>query len=137
MSSTIAFIAALAGLIGGPLLAYFAVARRASGKIGTSEASELWEESKAIRDWATQRIDTLNSIVLTLQGRIDVLEERNQKLFLENGNLTRMLREQEATISELRDQIHRLSADNDTLRLDNTKLRKRVTELEARDDKPE
>jgi regulator of replication initiation timing len=123
----------LAALIGGPLIAYFGVARRASGKIATSEASQLWEESRSIREWATNRISELNATVAKLQGQIELLEKRNTSLSLENGRLTALLDEQGKTITEMREQLHRVSEENVALRRDNTKMRKRITELEGQD----
>lgn len=40
----------------GPVGAYFLAARKMSGKIATSEATQLWEESRSIREWSAQRI---------------------------------------------------------------------------------
>jgi chromosome segregation ATPase len=126
-------VVALVGLIGGPLVAYFGVARRASGKIGTSEAGQLWEESRAIRDWATERINELNEIVRRLEKQVADLQRRNESLHLENGRLTETLDEHEQTIAELRSQVHRLSDDNERLKKENVTLRGRVSELEAND----
>lgn len=58
----------------GPLGAYIVAARRLSGKIGTSEASDLWAESASIRRDYAQRLEIANE-------RIEVLE--NQKAALE------------------------------------------------------
>jgi len=43
----------------GPIGAYFLAARKMSGNVGTSEAEQLWAESKAIRDWGSDQISTL------------------------------------------------------------------------------
>jgi regulator of replication initiation timing len=124
-------VLAILGIIVGPLVAYIVAARKLSGKVATSEATDLWEESRSIREDYADRIKVLNEVVKRCEGRIDELEERNDKLYLENGNLKRILEEHEATIAELRQVVHRLSDENDRLRLDNTALRKRVTELEG------
>lgn len=71
-------VAASVGAVG----AYLAAAHRMSGKIGSTEAHDLWEESRSIRDWATARIDKCDEEILSLReqltaarARITVLEE--------------------------------------------------------------
>lgn len=110
---------------------YIATTRKLSGKVSTSTAAELWDESKNIRDDYRSRITELNDILGRCEARIEALEKRNEQLYLENGRLARMLEEHEQTISELRQQVHRLAGENDVLKTDNGKLRKRVSELEA------
>lgn len=134
-------IIAIAALIGAPLLGYLTLVRRASGKIASSEAEQLWEESRAIRDWATKRITELNGVVERLEKKVAALEEHNEALSLENGRLNTLLDEQGKTIAELREQVHRLSnmnirlvQDNDRLQEENTQLRTRVSELETQNE---
>ena len=86
--------AAVAAALIAPIGAYLVAARQMSGKIGSSQATDLWKESSAIRDWATARIDKcdeeilrLNVELATARGRIDELERDNRKL-------TRQLAEQ-------------------------------------------
>lgn len=74
--STIAIVVGLTA----PLVSYLVAARRFSGKIETTEARDLWAESKAIRDWSQQRIDTLNGVVERLEARVELLEEENDAL---------------------------------------------------------
>lgn len=126
-AALVAVIAALAG----PLLTYLVAARRLSGKIATSDASDLWTESRSIREDYQRRIEELNAVVARCEKRIELLEDRNKALYLENGQLKRMIEEHEATIAELRLHVHRLGDENVALRDENVKLRKRVTELEA------
>lgn len=74
---------AIIGALAGPIVAYIVAARRFSGKIETTEAKELWEESKAIRDWSQRRIEAL-------ENRVLALEEENRQLRSElNGRLSR------------------------------------------------
>jgi regulator of replication initiation timing len=115
----------------GALIAYVVANHRFSGQVETSEAKDLWNESREIRRDYLRRIEELNDVVRKCSERIDELEERNQRLYLENGNLKRMIEQHERTIEELRDHIHRLGKDNDLLRDENDKLRRRVGELEA------
>jgi uncharacterized protein YceH (UPF0502 family) len=69
---TAALIAAAAAILG-PLVAYVVAARRFSGKIETTEAAELWAESRSIRDWSQARIREL-------EARIETLEDDNTDL---------------------------------------------------------
>jgi hypothetical protein len=62
-------IAALAG----PVVAYLVAARRFSGKIETTEAADLWRESRDIRKWSRDRIEQL-------EHRIAHLEDENKEL---------------------------------------------------------
>lgn len=131
-------IIAITALILAPLLGYFTIVRRASGKIATSEAEQLWEESRSIREWATKRIAELNGVVERLEKKVEELESHNESLSLENGRLTSLLDEYGKTIAELRDQIHRLSnanlrltQENDKLHEENSILHDRIKELET------
>ena len=85
MSPTVlAAIAAFAAPIG----AYLVAARRFSGKIKTSEAEELWVESRSIRQDATMRISELNRVVERLETRVDSLEGENDRLRARIAELT-------------------------------------------------
>lgn len=71
----------------GPIGAYLVAAHKMSGKIATTEAAQLWEESKAIREWSAARIDKCDEEILRLntelaiaKNRIDELERENRKL---------------------------------------------------------
>lgn len=72
-------LAIIAGIFG-PLGAYLVAARQFSGKIETTEARELWEESRSIRDWSQQRIEVLHETVERLERRLRELEDENSDL---------------------------------------------------------
>jgi predicted RNase H-like nuclease (RuvC/YqgF family) len=74
-----------------PVVAYLIAARQFSGKIETSNAADLWNESRNIRDWAMQRIQSLEGAVNTLEVRVKELEEHNGSLARENRQLEREL----------------------------------------------
>lgn len=116
--------------IAAPLGAYLVAARQFSGKIESSDAKELWAESRSIRDWSQKRITTLNETVARLETRVAALEQTNEELFNERNELfeeRNLLQEQvfklKETISALRDQLRTL---NDQLK----KTRARVATLE-------
>lgn len=92
----------------GPLVTYLIAARQFSGKIATSDASELWRESKEIRDWGTTRIAELSATVEILERRVTKCEQQNHVLLRENEDLGRQVRTQTATIEDLRAEIVRL-----------------------------
>jgi len=69
-------VAASVGAIG----AYLAAAHRMSGKIGSTEAHDLWEESRSIRDWATARIDKCDEEIVQLRTELEAARERIRQL---------------------------------------------------------
>lgn len=81
------FLLAIAAIILAPLGAYLVAARQFSGKIKTSDASDLWEESRSIRNWSQGRINELTELVDKLEKRIKTVEETNDTLVLENAHL--------------------------------------------------
>lgn len=75
---------ALAAAIVAALGAYVAAARKMSGTIGTSEASDLWAATKDVRDFtaeqlriANERIGTLEGVITALHARIVLVEKEN------------------------------------------------------------
>jgi hypothetical protein len=76
-------IVAVLGLIGfvfAPVAAYLVAKRQFSGRIETTEAKELWAESRSIRQQAFDRIAELNRVVARLEERIEDLEQENANL---------------------------------------------------------
>lgn len=47
---------------------YLVAARQFSGRIQTSDATELWQESRAIREWSTGQLNELRERVVTLEA---------------------------------------------------------------------
>ena len=74
-----ALIALIVALVG-PVGAYLVAVRQLSGKIKNSDASELWEESRSIREWSTARNKELTEQIERLETRVDELEEENRQL---------------------------------------------------------
>lgn len=71
----------------GPLLTYLVAARRLSGQIRNSEATELWAESRSIREWSEKRNEKLEEHISELDERINGLEMANGALAKENREL--------------------------------------------------
>jgi hypothetical protein len=88
-----------------PIGAYLLAARKMSGKIGTSDATELWKESKAIRDDYRTRISGLVERIRELELRSDKLEDMNTVLVRENTRLALKVTELEALVVALRKTI--------------------------------
>jgi chromosome segregation ATPase len=101
--------AALVLALIGPIAAYVLAARRLSGKIETSEAKDLWAESRSIRDWSQKRIEGLNDEITKLQLRVSILETSNEELIGENKRLAEQVRQLSATIIKLREEIVHLT----------------------------
>lgn len=87
-----------------PLGAYLVAARQFSGKIESSDAKELWAESKAIREWSQARI-------ADLYDRVRALEQSNDTLERENRECARQVEKMDATIAQLHGTIADLTAD--------------------------
>lgn len=66
-----------------PLITYLVAVRRFSGKVNSSEAESLWEESRSIREWATERIYKLSDENTELHKEVDRLQARCHDLELE------------------------------------------------------
>lgn len=79
-------IVLLVALIG-PLLTYIVAAKRLSGRIKNSEASDLWAESRSIRDWSTAQVKELNDQIDRMEIRLTELELKNGELLEENKRL--------------------------------------------------
>jgi septal ring factor EnvC (AmiA/AmiB activator) len=90
------------------LATYLVAARNLSGKIKNSDASELWAESRSIREWSTERVKELDEHIDRLEDRLSEVEKANHILTEENRKLTREL-------FELRASFHDIQTQNGTL----------------------
>lgn len=72
-------VLAVAVAIAAPLGAYLVAVRRLSGKIGSSDAHDLWEESKAIRDWSSERLDALTKENMELRAQVARMDRELSK----------------------------------------------------------
>lgn len=111
-----AILATIAVALVAALGTYLAAARRLSGKIGTSEAGELWAESKAIRDDYARRQAAADVRAADLEKRVAQLERDNNALSRENIDLVRKIVEYEAVIADLRGRLDALERENKDLR---------------------
>jgi predicted RNase H-like nuclease (RuvC/YqgF family) len=85
-------ITAVAVAVIAALGTYLGVVRKLSGKIATSEASSLWDESRSIRDDYRGQIHDQQQRMVTLESRVAKLEENNTNLINENVRLHELVR---------------------------------------------
>lgn len=83
--------AGLVGVVVAPLLAFWAARRTSSGRIATSDATDLWNEGQKIRDF-------LNSQVTSLRADLDRVKQESAA---EISRLEALLREKDLEIVKL------------------------------------
>lgn len=66
-----------AGAILGPLLAYLIAAKKAAGRIKSSEAGDLWEEAGNIRRECAERVRALETDKRELET---VIKQQNEEI---------------------------------------------------------
>ncbi len=121
MNATI--LVAISAAIVAPLLTYVIAARRMSGKIQTSEASDLWAESRALRDDYKSQVGMLQTQVKDLISRVRELEEN--KTMLEKANLQLARR-----VDDLENELASVKKENQALRADIEEKREELAEKE-------
>ena len=84
---SVTLLLAVGALVLAPLLGYHTAGRKLSGKIGTSEANDLWTESAKIRDDYRQQMQVANQRVVALEARVAEVERDNNALARENLEL--------------------------------------------------
>ena len=99
-----------------PIGAYLLAARKMSGKVTTSDASQLWAESRDIRDDYRIRLGGANDRIVGLEVRVAKCEQDNTNLVKDNLTLQRRIDELNDLVVELRATILKLEgtiADKD------------------------
>lgn len=98
-------VLAILGILAAPIIGYLAAARKMSGKIGTSEATDLWEAQKNIVEGYREDKNTAAERVSALETRVAALEKDNNALARENIELLRKALASEQTIASLREEL--------------------------------
>ena len=93
-----------------PVGAYLLAARKMSGKIGTSDAAQLWKESASIRDDYRTQLLQANERAISLEIRMAKAEEANSLLVRENYELRHKIEDLEAIVTAQAATIVRLEA---------------------------
>lgn len=125
MTVSAATLVALVVAVVGPLVAYITASRKLSGRIGTSEAGQLWAESKEIRDDYRDRLTATDIRQASLEARVSLLEGLNNELSRENIRLSTQASTYEVTIADLRKRLEALEREN-------AHLRDQIAELERK-----
>lgn len=95
---------------------YLAASRRLSGRIATSEAASLWEESRSIREEYRERLAAAEARQAKLEERMADMEQLNLKLSRENSELKIRNRELVQLCERLQDKIDQLVRENRSLK---------------------
>jgi chromosome segregation ATPase len=99
-----------------------AQARRHSGTVETSEASEVWDATKALLDRLTERLDAYERDMELLNQRVDALTNSNDGLRVQ-------LDAAQQLAADLQREITRLNRANTTLTRANSHLQQMNGEL--------
>jgi uncharacterized protein YlxW (UPF0749 family) len=108
--------------IAAPIGAYVLAARKMSGKIDTSSATELWKESRLIRDDYRERLLAAAERTTGLEVRVAKLEEINVELLRENLALKQKVSELQTIIEDLQKTIKKLM---DTIAIQTIELKEK------------
>jgi predicted RNase H-like nuclease (RuvC/YqgF family) len=111
-----ALIVALVAAVVGPIGTYIIAGRRLSGRIDTTEASSLWEESRNIRTDYRDRLAEAEKRMAKLEARIADEERANTKLTRENIDLVAKNQECEWEIRKLKERLQILAEEKVLLR---------------------
>lgn len=80
-------LAAIAAPLIAALAAYLLAARKMSGKVTTSEASQLWAESDKIRQDYRSRIAQLEERIMFLEAALEDARRENTRLRIRLGEI--------------------------------------------------
>lgn len=86
---------------------YFVSHRVNSGKVSTSDATTLWDESTKIRQELRGEVDTLRSTVDHLRGRVDELSNQNERIREQHAECQRNEAELRAMVESLQARMSR------------------------------
>lgn len=116
-------VGVIIGSIIAALSTYFIAVRKLSGRIATTEAAQLWEESNRIREEYRAQLAISNERVVDLEKRVAGIEAHNYELTVDNLRLRNHNAELEKTVGDLQTRIFALEEEN-------TELKSRVTSLQ-------
>ncbi len=72
------FYAALVTALAAPIATYLISQRKISGRVGTSEAAQLWDESQSIRKALREEVSGLRQEVAELRDKVDAANARER-----------------------------------------------------------
>jgi predicted RNase H-like nuclease (RuvC/YqgF family) len=74
----------LGGIVVG-LFAYLSTRRTTSGRIDTTEAAKLWDESNLMRQELRNEVVASRELIAALGGKVDLLTQQNAELREQNA----------------------------------------------------
>lgn len=116
----------------GPILTYIVAARKLQGSVKNSEATDLWAESRAIREWSAERITQLGGTVAGLETRLAGVEAQNRTLSLENDRLLKQVSELQQTLHLLRSELLMARSSIENLNHELTRAESNAEEFKRR-----
>lgn len=116
MTESLVPLLGFAGVALTALGAFIVQSRRISGRIASSEATSLWDESSKIRTYLAEQLEADRKRITDLEARVASAEAGNVALARENLELIRKLTAAESTIVELRGDLDDLARENESLR---------------------
>ncbi len=84
-------LVAIGAFVIGPLVGFLAATRKLSGKIATSDASQLWTAAEAMRKEYRDDLLLSNQRVVALETRVANLETLNHDLSVQNAVLQKRI----------------------------------------------
>lgn len=123
-------VVAVIGTIFAAAVAYFIAARQFSGKIGSTEASKLWDAATQMRREYIDQISTLTTEVKELRERVGGVEHSNTALSAENDRLAGQVHELNDLLEDANKKIGTLTDQIVALTGELRQSRDRVKELE-------
>lgn len=97
MSNPVAVLTVAAALIG-PAVTFLVAARRMSGRIATSDASDLWAEARDMRQDYRDRLAASEARAARVEERMAKLEDRHNECVKENKALRNEVAELKAKL---------------------------------------
>jgi chromosome segregation ATPase len=96
------------GVLVAPIVSYIAAAKKFSGRINTTEADALWQESASIREDYRSQLAARDRRIEALEARVAKFEEEEDRLVRENLNLVHKIESQVAKLTRYEEQINDL-----------------------------
>lgn len=103
-------VGVVAGALVSGIIGVVVASRRMSGKIKTSSADELWEESRSIRNDYRDRLNSSYERQAAVEGRMANIEAKHAECVEENSKLRNEVTRLEEIIDDLRGTIERMEA---------------------------
>jgi chromosome segregation ATPase len=96
------------GVLVAPIVSYIAAAKKFSGRINTTEADALWQESASIREDYRSQLAARDRRIEALEARVAKFEADEDRLVRDNLNLTHTVESQIAKLTRYEERINDL-----------------------------